>query len=161
MSQITTEHNGHQIVYAENEDVWRCWGMDLEAKTLSALKTKMNAADAAARRVGNVRVFIIPSYSGDIEEGLVTLLEGDGHAWVVPPAGKKEVRGRRSRAKTEISSLALDTPAAREAIEAWDRAREFSREAAQAERDAKAAIPRATRADLAGTPTGGGSGQAA
>ena len=154
MSQITTEHNGHQIVYAENEDVWRCWGMELEAKTLTALKTKLNAADAAARRVGNVKVIVLSHY-GEFSMGVVTLLEGEKHAWVSPRVPGEKVLGRRSRTKVQLDERALDTPVVRDAVEAWGRAKLAYQAAAQAERDAKAAIPRATRADLAATPTGG------
>lgn len=42
MSRIEVEHQGFTIIYGENSDRWECYALDLEAATLSKLKTKIN-----------------------------------------------------------------------------------------------------------------------
>lgn len=144
MSQITTEHAGHEIVYSENEDVWRCWNLDAEAKTLSALRTKINKHLAEARRVDNVRVWKM-EWSGGPKLCAVTLLEGDEHAWISQLASEAG-KGRREkvREKAALDSLILDTPENRAAMEAWRALEAAAREAQSAAYKAKEALPRAT-----------------
>lgn len=113
MSQIETEHNGHKITYAENEDVWRCWDMGVEAKTLSAVKTKLKKLDADARRC-NVPVLVLHHYGCEIDAvGVATLIEGKD-VWVT----SKDRRGKTERRKKPINLLLLDTAENRAAIKA-------------------------------------------
>lgn len=148
MSQITTEHAGHEITYSENEDVWRCWNLDAEAKTLSALKAKINKHLAEARRIGNVRVWKIEW--GDAPAlHVVTLLEGDAAAWVSKVNGKTNGRMRdKVREKASLKNLVLDTPENRAAIEAWRALERAAAEASRKARDAKEALPHPTQEDL-------------
>lgn len=55
---IETTHNDHPIRYDESGDEWHCPAMDLKAKTLSALKAKINDFDAKERKLGNGVVLI-------------------------------------------------------------------------------------------------------
>lgn len=148
MSQITTEHSGHEIVYSENEDVWRCWNLDAEAKTLSALKTKINKHLNEARRLDNVRVWKL-DWGGTPELYGVTLLEGDGAAWVAKVApGANKGRREKVREKALLKDLVLDTAKNRAAIEMWRSLEFVARTAQQKASDAKAAIARVTVGDL-------------
>lgn len=148
MSQITTEHSGHEIVYSENEDVWRCWNLDAEAKTLSALKVKINKHLNEARRLDNVRVWKL-DWGGTPELYSVTLLEGDGAAWVSKVApGTSKGRREKVREKALLKDLVLDTAENRAAIEMWRSLESAARTAQQKATDAKAAIARVTVGDL-------------
>ena len=55
---IETTHNDHSIRYDEGSDEWTCSAMDLKAKSLSALKAKINDFDAKERKLGNGVVLI-------------------------------------------------------------------------------------------------------
>jgi hypothetical protein len=113
VSRIETEHNGHRVTYAENEDVWRCWDMNVEGKTLSAVKTKLNKLDADARRC-NVPVIVLHHYCCEVDAvGLATLIDGN-EVWVT----SKDRRGRAERRKVSMSRILLDTAENRAAIEA-------------------------------------------
>lgn len=143
MSRIETEHNGHVITYAENEDVWRCWQMSVEAKTLSALKTKLNKLDATARRC-NVPVIVLHPYGCEADAiGVATLIDG-GDVWVT----YKDRRGNTERRKRPMGLLLLDTPRNRADIKAAS-ARHKEAEAIIKEAEAMmAALPRVTAVDL-------------
>lgn len=141
MSQIKTEHAGYEIVYSENGDLWRCWNLEVEAKTLSALKTKINQCLAEARRVDNVRVWKL-DWSGGPKLYAVTLLDGEAHAWV-SPVDSLDRKGK-TRERADFDKLILDTPENRAAIEAWRALERASRAAAIAASEARDAIPRVT-----------------
>jgi len=143
MSRIETEHNGHAITYAENEDVWRCWSMNVEGKTLSAVKAKLNKLDADARRV-NVPVIVLNHYGCTVDAiGLATLID-KGDVWIAA----KDRRGSTQRSKTSMSRIVLDTPENREAIKAAS-AKEKQAESVMKEAEGMVyAIPRVTADDL-------------
>jgi hypothetical protein len=139
---IKTEHNGYEITYSENEDLWRCWTLELEAKTLSALKTKMNKLDADRRRLDMPQVWHL-TYSGP-KLKKATLIE-DGAVWLL--AGGDDKRGRQ-REKVGLENTVIDTPANRQAIEMYVAAEEVARKAQRTAYEMRQAIPRATAADL-------------
>lgn len=141
--RIEVIHNGHQITYAENEDVWRCWSMNVEAKTLSALKTKLNKLDADARRC-NVPVLVLHHYGCGIDAiGLATLIDGN-EVWVT----SKDRRGSAERRKMPMRRILLDTPDNRAAIGIAE-ARRKEGEAIVKEADAMVSVlPRVTIEDL-------------
>lgn len=112
--QITTEHNDRKITYTEHSDEWECKELDVKAKTLSALKTKINEVDAAERRLGKNGVILIHvgnyRYHKSVTYPKVraTLLdkgERDGYnaVWITHVDSK-------SREKVGLHSLILDTP---------------------------------------------------
>jgi hypothetical protein len=140
MTEVSVEHNGKKIVYSENQDVWRCWEMDLEAKTLSALKNKMNKVDAEARRLGNVAAFIMEEHQQKPTPVVLTMIDGDA-AWGIR---KSITENSNRRQKIPFKDLIPDTPEGRAAIIALQtKYRELSaiREEAKA---LYAAIPRMT-----------------
>lgn len=104
MSQIETEHKDYKIRYSENEDVWRCWELDLEAKTLSALKAKINQIDAAGRKLDRVSVYVFGGY-GLPKEAIALSWAGKGKLWILE--GKRrsqEPCDRISRVTPEITA---------------------------------------------------------
>lgn len=107
-SKIEVKHGDYEITYSENEDVWRCWSMSLEAKTLSALRAKLNKETAKARRI-DAPVVVISRYEGGIEaEGAATLIADGGRSvWVT---------NGRVRRKYDAPRVVMDTPEARELV---------------------------------------------
>lgn len=114
MTKITTTHNDRPIHYDETNDEWQCPAVDVKAKTLSALKTKINDFDAKERKLGTGVVLIkIDGYrfrsSKEIAPKVrATMLDKEAtenHAavWISHLSdGQRE--------KTGIHALALDTP---------------------------------------------------
>ena len=143
MSRIETEHNGHKIAYAENEDVWRCWAMDVEGKTLSAVKTKLNKIDAEARRV-SVPVILLHHWGCQVDAvGVATLIEKDD-VWVTT----KDRHGSTERRKKPMGVILLDTPENRSAIKAAAARRKEGEAITKEADDMMSSLPRVTAADL-------------
>jgi len=115
MSRFEIEHNGVTIVYADNEDKWVCYPLELEADKLSTLKSKITKVLAEARRVENVPVISISRW-GDASYGNATLVEGDS-VWVMLGEGYKNgIKSKVIRSKLSMNSLVLDTPENRAAL---------------------------------------------
>lgn len=140
---IKLDHNGYEITYSENEDLWRCWVLDLEAAKLSTLKDKVNKIDADNRRLSQCAVWHI-GYSGQAVLRNAVLVDTDS-VWLVTPGTEKK---QRRREKVKLESVALDTPENRALIGAYHTAGEVSAQALRAVSAARSAIPRATAADL-------------
>jgi len=98
---IETEHNGHKITYSENEDVWRCWQLDMDGKTLSALKQKINQHDASMRRIKPTVAWAVRSWGGP-EKVTLTLIADDKEVWAVDEEGRRQKRA--------FKDLRADTP---------------------------------------------------
>lgn len=143
MSDIKTEHNGHGVRYVENQDVWRCWELDVEANTLSALRAKINKIDADGRRLDNVNVLLL-EYDGSSHEAVATILSGD-HAWLM--IGKD---GKPQRRKEKLSRIVLDTPDNRRLLKDAQTALFAARKADKTAREMIEAIPRVTTEALRG-----------
>ena len=125
MSRLETEYNGVTIHYSENEDIWRCDALEVDGKTLSAVKEKIGKLQADARRISVPVLVIRSSYGGvSIEsEGTASLLHDDGkHVWVNTVrvvwvgANRMKRREERGRSKFLIESLFHDTPEARSLV---------------------------------------------
>lgn len=148
MNWIETEHLGYAIRYAENEDVWRCEALSLDAKTLSALKSKMGKTLADARRIDPVPVLIVTSYGGaKFSEANAILPDADGlKVWCMVQNGSEWRKGeRRPSIKRELhkySDLIADTPEARAALASLDERWAEHRAAGEALKAERDAIPR-------------------
>ncbi len=153
MSDLTVEHNGWEIRYSENEDVWRCWAADVEHAKLSVVKQKLNAISAHDRRIDAVPVFIIDLW-GTVTEATATLLTDDGRGvWTTRMRTVKRFDGHRTtkeREKRPLDSVILDTPENRALIAKATHLREVARKASAVADDANKAIPRATLETLKG-----------
>lgn len=151
MSQLSVKHNGFEITYSENEDVWRCWQADVQSPKLSVVKQKLNNIIAADRRLDAVPVIVL-GYDDTPVEGVATLLVGEKGVWV---KRMRRVYGTYSRGRNELGrvkegldNVILDTPENRALIAEFVRLHEAARNATDAARAAKRAIPRATREQL-------------
>jgi hypothetical protein len=146
MGEIKIEHNGHTITYSENEDVWRCWALEAEAKTLSILKTKINKIDAEARRV-DVKVFEIDRLSKEQKIVKCLMVDADGKSVWILEEGKTKFRGedvKGRRKKTLVTSIAEVTPENRALIGAYHQAVADEDKARRRTAAALEAIPRLT-----------------
>lgn len=173
MTQIKTEYKGYSIYYSDNRDMWCCGAFDLEAMSLSSLRTKIDLHDRNERRIEPVQVYVIPSeYSGGPASQLVDVT-------LIKPAdkqGKRGVRIRREgfqavntyrtdpttkktiyqqephvyRENASMEYLAPATPEAKTAIEAYNAAWEVEHAAAARRKELHALIPRVTLDHLKG-----------
>lgn len=154
MSDIETEHAGYAIRYDEHNDLWHCRSLDVQAKTLSALKTKIGAIDADARRVDNAPAIIAPRWGGSAPTAckIVMLDSGGADAWVVVEE-QETYRGERrtvlKRQKAKIGDLIADTPENRVLLAEAHKAQNAASAARDAERAAWEAIPRMTHDQIA------------
>ena len=111
---IETNHNDHPIRYDETADEWTCPAMDLKAKTLSALKAKINDFDAKERKLGNGVVLIHVNgyrYSSqkDIAPKVRATMLDKGDLDKYPAVWTSHVYTKQ-REKVGLHALALDTP---------------------------------------------------
>jgi hypothetical protein len=112
---IEIKHNEHSIRYDESSDLWECRSLEMEEKTLSALKTKINEFDAIERRLGDgVSLFLLEGAHGylglanDIKVRATMLGKEIGFGnidgvWVSHIGSKK-------REKVYLKNLIYDTP---------------------------------------------------
>lgn len=148
VERIETDYQGRAIHYAENQDVWKCESLELEAKTLTALKNKMGKLLADDRRVNARPVLIMAQdYDATIKTGNVVLLTEKGKsAWVMVDAGEEWWRGAKrpvtKRMKFAISQLMDPTPENYAAIEEAKRVAKEAQAMAQKAREMRQAIPR-------------------
>lgn len=165
MGDLTTEYAGHAIVYDENRDLWRCRSLDLEAKTLSALKTKVGKVVADARRISVPVLVKDGTYGTSFKEANVLMLDADGtSAWaavedyVTARGGWGRGTKQMTRRKFPIVNLVEITPETEARIAELKARAEEVREAQDRQRAADAAIPRLTveRLRELGAPSGEG-----
>lgn len=100
-NRITTTHLGHEIAYDEDQDVWECSALILKAKTLTALRKKIDQIDLARRRLpdGGVPVCWFENYSStSLTHGRAVAIDRDGaNAWVIYTTRIYDHWGRNSR----------------------------------------------------------------
>lgn len=156
---IETEHNGRKITYAENQDVWRCWAMNVEAKTLTALKSKLDKIDADARRIDATRAYLLDHHGEKLTPVTVTLIAKPAEGGFrsrepLAPAVHITHEGGGKREKVDLSRLVRPTREAKAAVEAWRDAKRVRDDANEKVKIAAAAIPRMTLDDLKTTKEG-------
>jgi hypothetical protein len=108
MSELCTKYRGYEICYSEDADNWQCRALDLEGATLSKIKVKVAKIDADSRKIDNLKVFILGSWSSDVKSRLAMSWADKSHVWIV---------GNGRRAKENIQSIVLDTFENRAAIQ--------------------------------------------
>lgn len=152
---IETEHRGYKISYAENEDVWRCWDLEEDAPTLSALKRKIDKHDKARRTATEVIPAVRISSGGGLSQVSIHMLaeapsdrkygEHAGKAWVYT-----DLTERKGRDKVKLDELAAPAhPDTAAALEAYRQAVAEEREARARTLAALKVIPRFTYEVLA------------
>lgn len=96
MSEIKITHQGFDITYAENENVWRCWKLNVEDKSLTGLRQKINKMISKALKDMSLECFVINEYGGsEITKARITSRDAKtGEFWIV-----KEGNERRARVK--------------------------------------------------------------
>jgi hypothetical protein len=97
---IETEHHGYKIVYSENEDRWRCWEMECDGKSLSAVKAKVAAILSATRKIEPAPAVTLRSWGG-LQNVMLLGWASAQKVWVMD--------GRR-RTQENASNVAMMTP---------------------------------------------------
>lgn len=139
---LETTHAGYQIHYSENDDLWRCWELDLDAPSLSALKNKINQWDAKARRLSNIPVLILSQYDRKPSRGTATMIDRDGGVWCAVETATRHHGVKSERKKLKPESLILDNPEGRSAIAELQRLAKIEDEAREAVKAARDKLPR-------------------
>lgn len=137
------KHNGYTIRYREDENVWSCYALSLEAKSLKSLRQKINEIDAVQRRVDNVKAINVRNYGGNTPCE-ITLIHDEHECWIK----ERGRNGSSSRSKTSFNSLVLDNEENRAALATLKAAKEVAEKADQRATDLARALPRVTRAQL-------------
>lgn len=143
MSAFKFDYDGNEIQFSENEEVWRCWDLNMEDKSLSKLKEKINKFRRDTRNAGvkRVEVYRLGSWRG----GMVTLisLASEESAWITTRIGRTD-----RREKVGLHELIFPTPENMAVLAAAkdldDQAQELTRKADAA----RAAIQRVTASAL-------------
>jgi len=146
---IRTTYNEYDIYYDETADLWKCNDMQMEAKTLSALKAKIRDALRADVTPLNIPALVCGSYSTDFSKVTIREMaqkasyEVNDKVWVMAPQGNKSIRKQEL-----LENLYADDHGNRliiEDIKSLSRqANELHRQAA----DLKRTMRKVTRADL-------------
>ncbi|MCX5494341.1 hypothetical protein OSH11_06490 [Kaistia dalseonensis] len=136
---ITTEHNGYVVVYSEQDDLWRCPQLGLEAEKLSTLRSKIETTETESRKI-DARAFLFDHSGFSITPVLVVMADGDGtSAWVV---NKLDNPRNERREKVDMNRLVEDTPENRQLLLAWRDASRAVYEEGQRVAQLRDAIPR-------------------
>lgn len=111
MAKLETNYKGYEIVYYEADDNWRVFKPQLQAKSLSALKKKLDTIEKTERKLGEgVKCLLNDRYSPQqfayVE---ATLLDGNGSAvWVRTQDGSRSKVGAHQLIKdTEENQTAM------------------------------------------------------
>lgn len=144
---LETTHNDVKIEYRESNDTWEARELDLSAPTLSALRTKINAAMAASRRLDNPAAFVVGHYGEAVPTSLNLIDKDMKSVWCFTAEGAGNRKSIR-RHKEVFNRIALDTPEVRAAIKRWQDAKKAEDDARHAQRAAREAIPTVTLEQL-------------
>lgn len=153
MAEIETFHLGRRVTYSDNRDVWLCDELDMEAKTLSAMKAKIADHEKLSRRV-DVRLMHFSTYYGRTAISTqAVLLEDDKHVWCNTIESKTDRFGHgrkdvKRREKVKFAELVEDTPEVRALLTAYIAQDKKADEERDRARKMHAAIPRVTLARL-------------
>lgn len=137
MSNLSVEHRGYSISFATNEEVWRCWTLDIEDKSLAKVKAKINKIERDLRNAEIKQIDAIAIETWHSFETITILsLASEGAAWIMTKSGRRE--------KKSLQRLALVTDENKATIK---QIRELREEAARLGKHADKlveAIPRVT-----------------
>lgn len=151
--RIAIDYKEFEITYSENENVWRCYAVNVEAPSLQGVKNKINAFLAEARRMEGVAALLVSSrYNYRAPEPCrvqmiaekTSAIQGD-MVWVAVDnwvMWRGEKINRPERRKVEAKSVVVDTQENRALIAAAEAQIAKMREAEKSADHALAAIPR-------------------
>lgn len=142
---LETEHNGYKIRYAENEDVWRCWVINLDGKTLSAIKAKINTEIKRAREIDAMPALAFDSsYGITASDVVITLIADEKRVWTL---GRGRM-GNSKREKSNIENLFADNDENRKTLAEMKALFDRRNEIPDQIKRLRESIPRLTVADL-------------
>lgn len=70
---LKIEHNGRDLTFHEHDESWSCHAMNMRAKSLKALKAKLDKFDGQARRV-NVPVMIVGTHGDKARRAEIVMI---------------------------------------------------------------------------------------
>jgi len=94
MAEIEFTHQGFKITFSENDEVWRCWTLNFEDKSLSKLKQKINKHISVTLKKVTTPFALLSSWGGGdiVKCSIISRDAKSGRFWVV-----KEGENRRSQ----------------------------------------------------------------
>jgi hypothetical protein len=149
--RIETEFRGYAIYYSENEDVWRCHALDMDAETLTKLKNKIGRYLARiAKTAESIPAFHVAYGDSFHPCNIVSVSNSlnykkEPEVWTFTERQEMwrgEYRTVRDRKKYDASSIILDTPENRVLIAEAERLRAIERHAKKEADAAARIIPR-------------------
>jgi hypothetical protein len=129
--QLEITYRGYAVHYAENQDVWRCNALDLDAERLPTVKAKIDRVIAAARKLAEPLSMIRVDYHGTVKPVTVMSLAQPragreveeawamvpGDEWYFDHAEKKRLRREvLERQKIALNQIYDDSPSNREKV---------------------------------------------
>lgn len=156
---LTIEHNGRELTFVEHDESWSCNAMNMRAKSLKALKAKLDKFDGQARRV-SVPVLIVGHNGDQVRRAEIVMLAKPKDWETVYDARDSFTRERPKKPAVWVTSVqgnetkrekvALDRclPISPEVREALDAAKEKFAEAKRVTEEAKAIVAGLPRLSL-------------
>lgn len=151
---LKTEHQGYQIAYSENRDLWTCTELDLEDVSLAKLRAKINKVQLQARKEAATDVLVLgfrgKSIPGKAIDAKRAHRRGEmGDELMIGVMAERGFNEKPSKRWESLSDLAMPTPETFAAIEEALAATRAVQKASARAKEAWSRIPRATEADLA------------
>lgn len=109
--EIKVTHNGHIITFSEGRDMWDCYAVNIEHKSLAELKRKLDTWDARFRRLTKPLKVVSTGrgWSGEFENLTVVSIDRDqACVWTKSKGGRRE--------KKRLYELMPDNAETREAV---------------------------------------------
>lgn len=134
---LEVTYRGYAVAYSENQDVWRCWSLDVEGERLPTVRAKIDKVIAAARKLDNPIPVIYVNYQDQPVPVRIMSLAQPGKdrrtqqekepdaAWCMVPGEERyfdhekraaAYRPVEKREKLPLSMLYVDSPENREAL---------------------------------------------
>lgn len=137
MTDPEIEYRGYVVRFSENQDVWRCWALDLEGEKLSTVKAKIDRIIAQSRKLSEAVPMMYMDHFHTAKPVRVVALaqprkgeDSPTDAWCLVPGRERflnhdtktyDYRDVEERKKLPLLSLYLDTPENRAAVAEIDR----------------------------------------
>jgi hypothetical protein len=153
-----TDYNGRELVFHEDDDEWHCWALKLKARSIKALKRKIDKLDGEARRV-SLPALKLDHYGRAVRADIVMIAKPkdweNGDWQRGQPSGKRPTvwvlvadGNQQKREKTKLDNCIAPTESNYAALKEVDRLRAEANALEEQAKGVIAAIPRLTLDDL-------------
>jgi hypothetical protein len=165
---IEIEYNGRTVVFREADDEWGCFELKLKARSLSALKAKINKIDGLARKI-SCPAIRVEKYGRHLGEPAQIVMLAKGSEWErmaydekpellqglhnrrVPTVWIMVAEGNQpaTRTKVRLDELAPPTESVLASVREYERLGSEIKKLEAAKDSVLKAIPRLTIEDIA------------